>query len=373
MTSKLRRFKLGDLIEQRREKYDGKEALPIRGVTRDGFIPPKQKDADTSIYNVFHKNDFVFNPARMELNSIALNKEIEKGICSSLYEVFYVKRTDIIIPEYLNMFIKRSEFARKCWFNAVGSARNYFRVPDLGEFELDIPSLDIQKKYVDIYETLLSNLCQYETGLDDLKLVCDGFFDKLKKTEELKNLGDYITRVDIRNSDNKCKKVMGVSTSKEFREPTSKVNKNELSNYKICKPRQISFVQTTHNEKVFCNAMNRFNEDVVVTSVNEVFECDESRLLPEFLTMYFNRKEFDRYARFHSWGSAREVFTWDDLIRVKMPIPSIEVQRSIVSISNSLICRKDYLKQLKDITANIGPILIRGSILEAEGGKPDAN
>ena len=86
----LTKYKLGDLIVQRREKnkdYD----LPIRGVSREGFIKPKIEEADTSIYNVFYKNDFVFNPARMELNSIALNLELDKALCSSLYEVFYVK------------------------------------------------------------------------------------------------------------------------------------------------------------------------------------------------------------------------------------------------------------------------------------------
>lgn len=99
----LKKYKLGELIAQRREKYDGKEALQSWGVSRDGFIRPKQEDADTSIYNVFYRNDFVFNPARMELNSIALNTIYDKAICSSLYEVFYVTREDIVLPEYLNM------------------------------------------------------------------------------------------------------------------------------------------------------------------------------------------------------------------------------------------------------------------------------
>ena len=96
----LSKYKLGELIEQRREKFDGKEVLPIRGVSREGFISPKQEDANTSIYNVFYYNDFVFNPARMELNSIALNTLFEKAICSSLYEIFYVIRIDILAKEY---------------------------------------------------------------------------------------------------------------------------------------------------------------------------------------------------------------------------------------------------------------------------------
>ena len=76
----LTKYKLGELIQQRREKYDGISDLPIRGVSRDGFIDAKQPGADTSLYNTFYKNDFVFNPARMEINSIALNTEFEKAI-----------------------------------------------------------------------------------------------------------------------------------------------------------------------------------------------------------------------------------------------------------------------------------------------------
>ena len=87
----LTKYKLGELIEQRREKYDGISNLPIRGVSREGFINAKQPDADKSLYNTFYKYDFVFNPARMEINSIALNIDYEKAICSSLYEIFFVK------------------------------------------------------------------------------------------------------------------------------------------------------------------------------------------------------------------------------------------------------------------------------------------
>lgn len=95
----LTKCKLGELITQRREKNDGSD-LPICGVSKDGLIPPKQKDADTSIYNVFYRDDFIFSPARMELNSIAINDMYDRAICSSLYEVFYVHRTDLLLPHY---------------------------------------------------------------------------------------------------------------------------------------------------------------------------------------------------------------------------------------------------------------------------------
>ena len=362
----LTKYKLGDLIKKRREKYDELEKLPIRGVAREGFISPKQDGADLSIYNVYYLNDFVFNPARMELNSIALNTFWDKAICSSLYEIFYITRTDLLLPEYLNLFIKRDEFARKCWFEAVGSARNYFRVADLSEFDIELPDIPTQQKYVDIYKAMVANQQSYERGLEDLKLVCDGYIEDLRRKMPCEKIGQYIERHDVRNGPNGTKNVMGISTSKCFREPTSKVNKNELANYKVCRPRQIGFVQTTHNEKVFTYAFNNTDEDIVVSSVNEVFSTQEDKLYPEYLCMFFNRTEFDRYARFHSWGSARETFTWNDLIEVEIPIPDIEIQKSIANVYSVYVKRKEINEQLKAQIKDICPILIRGSLEEGK-------
>lgn len=144
---------LGDLITQRREKNNG-ESLPICGLTKEGFIPPKQQNADTSIYNLFYYKDFVFNPARMELNSIVFNDVYEKAICSSLYEIFYVRRTDLILPEYLGLWVKRNVFTRYCEFLGSGSAREYCRVSNISEMEIEFPDIKIQEKKVKQYKVL---------------------------------------------------------------------------------------------------------------------------------------------------------------------------------------------------------------------------
>jgi len=149
-----RTFMLGDLIEQRREKYDGSE-MPIRGVSKEGFVEPRQPDADLGLYNQYYYNDFVFNPARMELNSIQLNSYFEKACCSSLYEVFYVKRLDVVMPEYLNLLLKRSEFARWCEYVGWGSAREYCRVDTISQYPIVVPSMDEQKAVVGIYKAYM--------------------------------------------------------------------------------------------------------------------------------------------------------------------------------------------------------------------------
>lgn len=359
----LTKYKLGELITQRREKYDGKEELQSWGVSRDGFIRPKQEDADTSIYNVFYRNDFVFNPARMELNSIALNTSFDKAICSSLYEVFYVTREDIVLPEYLNMFIKRDEFARRCWYEAIGSARNYFRVGDLSQFDITLPDIDVQRKYVDVYLALQNNLAAYQSKVEDLKLVCDGYIENLKRNMPCDKIGDYIAESNVKNSDKKIKEVRSVSVTKEFKLTNAKVNKEELGGYLVVNPKEIAFVQTTGNEKVLAFAYNDYDYPVVVSSVDKVFKSkDENILNLQYLALFLSRKEFDRYARFNSWGSAREVFTMDDMNDVEIPIPDISVQREIVNIHKCCIERQRIAYQLKEQLNNLCPILIKGSL-----------
>ena len=365
----LTKYKIGELIKQRREKYDCKESLPIRGVSKEGFITPKQDGADLSIYNVYYRNDFVFNPARMELNSIALNLYWDKAICSSLYEIFYITRTDIVLPEYLNLFIKRDEFARKCWYEAIGSARNYFRVGDLSEFEIELPSIDIQRKYVNIYNAMLENQKCYERGLDDLKLTCDAYIDELRKELPHKKLGNYISKNE--DLEYGLESVRGISIEKRFIDTKANMEGVSLKPYLIVKPDEFSYVTvTSRNGEKISLARNDSNQPYLCSSSYIVFKVNNIKeLLPAYLSMLFERSEFNRYSRFNSWGSARETFDWEEMKEVKFPIPTIEIQQDIVNIFEAYNTRKSINEKLKAQIKDICPILIKGSIEEGRKTK----
>lgn len=364
----LTKYKFGEFIEQRREKYDGIEELQAWGVSKDGFISPKQDGADTSIYNVYYKNDFVFNPARMELNSIALNLYFDKAMCSSLYEIFYVTRKDIVLPEYLNMFIKREEFARRCWFEAIGSARNYFRVANLTEFVIELPSLEVQQKYVDVYKAMLSNQKSYEHGLEDLKLVCDAYIDTLRIKLPHEKLGNYISLCDEKNDNLEygLDSVRGISIEKKFIDTKANMEGVSLKPYSVVKPNEFAYVTvTSRNGENISLARNDSKQSYLCSSSYIVFKINnENVILPAYLSMLFERKEFNRYSRFNSWGSARETFDWEEMQEVKLPIPNIEIQKDIVNIFEVYDTRKKINKKLKAQIKAICPILIKGSIEE---------
>lgn len=365
----LTKYKLGELIEQRREKYDGVSDLPIRGVSREGFIDAKQPGADTSLYNTYYMMDFVFNPARMEINSIALNTEFERAICSSLYEIFYVKDTSIVLPEYLNLFIKRDEFARLCEFIGWGSAREYCRVGDISDIDIELPPIPIQKKYVDLYKALLANQKSYERGLEDLKIVFEGYMDNLRRSEKAKRIGDYIELVDTRNEELEywLDSVRGVSIEKKFIDTKADMSGVNLSPYYVVKPNEFAYVTvTSRNGEKISLAINDSKETYICSSSYVVFRSkDEKALYPQYLMLYFSRSEFNRYARFHSWGSARETFDWNEMCDVEIPIPDYSVQKAIADIYTLYIERKKINERLKERLKAICPILVKGSLEEA--------
>lgn len=361
--SKVKWVRLGDYITQRREKNNHYD-VPIFGVTRDGFIPPKQKEADTSMYNTFYLNDFVFNPARMEINSIYLNDFCPKAICSSLYEIFYINDTNVLLPHFLHLFLKRDEFARHCEFIGWGSAREYCRVSNIADIQIPLPSITRQREIVETWQGLRKMKEENEQIAEPLLQLCQSYIQDLKKKYPMVEIGPWITRVDKRNSDNAVKVVKSVSVTKEFNDTNAKVDKNNLGSYKIVMPKQISFVQTTGNEKCLCAALNDFGYPVVVTSVNEVFECNPEKLLPEYVHLYFRRRETDRYARFHSWGSARETFTWGDMQRFRIPLPPIDVQHAIVNIYNCAKEAKRIANEADQLSRDICPALMQQVINE---------
>lgn len=148
-----------------------------------------------------------------------------------------------------------------------------------------------------------------------------------------KRLGDYIRQVDMRNRDLAVDKLLGLSNAKQFIPSIANTIGTDMSNYKVVKPRQFGYVPvTSRNGDKITIALYEGKEPCIISQAYVVFEVsDETALLPEYLMMWFRRPEFDRYARFKSHGSAREVFEWEEMCDVMLPVPPIEEQRKIVA------------------------------------------
>lgn len=168
-----------------------------------------------------------------------------------------------------------------------------------------------------------------------------------------KRLEDYIQLVSIKNTDLKVSKLLGVSIKKKFIDSVANTDGTDMRNYRIIKKNQFAYspVTSRNGEKITIALLKEYDQ-ALLSPMYTVFEIiDTSKLIPEYIFLWFNRAEFDRYSRFNSWGSARETFSWEDLCDVKLPIlKDIEEQRKYVEIYNGLLNnQKCYEKSLEDL------------------------
>lgn len=329
------------------------------------FIETKANMDGVSLtpYKLVKPNWFAFVPVTSRNGgkiSLAFNETDNTYIVSSAYSVMAIADEEKLNPYYLFLMLQRSEFDRLARFNSWGSAREVYTFADLQRYEIPLPSIEVQREYVAAYRSLQQLAEQNEALAKPLQDACNAYLSKIAATYDKTEIGPLIEEFSEKNSNNSIKVVKSVSVSKEFLDTNAKVNKNELSGYKIVPPMYISYVQTTKNEKCFASAINKFGFPIVVTSINRVITSVDSEVLDnEFLAMWFRIPEFSRWAIFNSWGSAREVFDFSDLCLSKIPLPSIEVQQSIVALYNCAEEARAIAREAREQLKILAPAMVQ--------------
>ena len=163
-------------------------------------------------------------------------------------------------------------------------------------------------------------------------------------------LGDFIRQVDVRNTDGKEENLLGVSVQKMFIPSIANTVGTNFTKYKVVKRGQFTYIPDTsrRGDKIGIALLMDYDEGLV-SNIYTVFEVkDENELLPEYLMLWFSRPEFDRYARFKSHGSVREIMDWDEMCKVELPVPSIDKQRSIVKAYQTITERIELKRRIND-------------------------
>ena len=362
--------RLGDYIQLVNNRNKDLLVTKVYGVNlTKSFMPSiaNTKNVDLSNYKIVRKGQFgckLMSVGRDNRLPIGYLTEAESVIISPAYYVFEVIDHEKLLPEFLMMWLIRPENDRWLGFISAGDVRGGINWSQFCEIEIPIPDdINEQKKYVNLYKELLNNQQCYEKSLDDLQLISDSYIENLIKTEKPKTLGDYIEQSDERNSELTINNLLGISVNKVFIPSRSDKESLNLSGYKIVRENQFGYVSVTSRNGGKISIALLEGKPGLVSSTYIVFEVkDKSELLPEFLYMFFQREEFDRYARFNSWGSARETFDWADMCNIKIPIPDIKIQESIVTIHHTLKTRKRLNKELKAKIKPLCPVLMRGVV-----------
>lgn len=334
----LSKIRLGDYIvrstKNNRELKYGADL--ISGVTSQGvFAVPKGDPIDVNLkpYKIVNDGAFVYNPTRLNLGSIAYRTD---GLCivSHLYMVFYLNEAGkkIINPLWLYIYFRRDEFLREVTFRNFGSQRPEFNFEDMSDIIIPLPNLPTQQKYVDIYNAMVANQQVYERGLDDLKLTCDAYIEDLRRRMPCEKIGSYIEECNEKNENNEISLFQGVNVDHIFTDPKRVAENSE--NGSVVRTGQFAFnkVMKAHNTKL--PVALREGPDCVVSNSYQVFEVtDKNKLLPKYLLLWLNRSETQRYAGFISFGTTRDIFSFEDMCELSIPMPSAQVQQTLLTFS----------------------------------------
>ena len=165
-----------------------------------------------------------------------------------------------------------------------------------------------------------------------------------------KKLAPYIRLVDIRNTSDERYDLLGVSVDKHFIKSIANTIGTDWRTYKVIQKGQFCYIPDTsrRGDKMGIALLTDY-DIALVSQAYTVFEIiNQEQLLPEYLNLWFKRPEFDRYARFHSHGSVREIFDWEEMCNVELPVPEIEEQRKIVEAYNTIERRIALKRKIND-------------------------
>ena len=198
-----------------------------------------------------------------------------------------------------------------------------------------------------------------------LKLLIENTLVKVVRMKEgYRFLGEYIRQVDIRNKEGKKENLLGVSVQKQFIQSIANTVGTDFTKYKVVKKGQFTYIPDTsrRGDKIAIALLEDYEEGLV-SNVYTVFEViDTEKLLPEYLMLWFSRPEFDRYARFKSHGSVREVMDWEEMCKVELPVPDIEKQRGIVKAYKTITDRIALKQKINDNLVAIGTTSIQKNV-----------
>lgn len=365
----LTKIKIGDLITEFNVKNIEDIAYPFFGINIEKEFMSSVASTDSvdrSKYKIVKKGVFVFSGMQTGRDCcirIAMYEKEDIVLVSPAYTTFTVT-SPLILPEYLFMYFRSSEKDRYGAFLSDGSIRSNLDWDVFCNIELQLPPIEIQRKYVEIYKGMVDNQVAYETGIEDLKLVCDGFVENLKKTVSTKHIGQFIAEFNEKN-DGTITLAQGVDVNLQF--IPAKREAEDKESGKIVHDGEFAF-----NKVVKCNGTKlpialRKGSTCFVSGSYTVFKVvDETKLISEYLMLWMSREETQRKCGFYAWGSTRDVLSFEELCQLEIPYPEINVQQSIVDIYNAYISRKEINEQLKQQIKNICPILIKGAVEEAK-------
>ena len=371
----LTKYTLGELLVRNAENNENLQygVSDVRGVLNTKGISNTKADLngrDLKKFLVVRPDGFVFNHRVHDKLGLGYNTTEETYIFTNDYVAFYVNpkvKETILLPEYLYIWFLRPEFDRYMLFKTYGSATLFFSWDNMCELEIELPDITIQRKFVDIYKSMVANQQSYENGLEDLKLTTEVLIDEIKHSAMKKPVGDLLAEVDERNTTGSVTNVQGINITKQFMPSVANINGVDLKKYKVVRKGQFAYSgMQTGRDGCIRIALYRGDDPIVISPAYTVLQVKDQAVLPEYIMIWFSRAESDRLGWFMSDASIRSNLDLDRFYETEIPVPDTKIQSAIVEIYKAYITRRSIVEKLKAQIKDICPILIRGSLEEGK-------
>ena len=367
--SNVKWVRLGDYIEQCDERNsDGKYTLDdVRGISTDKkFISTKANMDGVSLtsYKVVNPNEFAYvadTSRRGDKIALALNSTSTAVLISSIYTTFRSKDIKKLLPDYLYLIMCRSEFDRYSRFNSWGSARETFDWSEFCRTKIPLPSIDVQQELVDTYNGLKSLAEQNEALIEPLSKACEAFIVDCKTKYPEVELGKYIEEFDKRNNAGCEYPFYGINKDKTFMPTVADTNNLDNTKYKVVSSGDFVFsgMQTGRDVCIRIALYDGVNSIIISPAYTTFKVKDDVKILPQYLFLQFKRFEMDRYGWFLSDGSIRSNLEWERFCEIKLPLPPMEIQRSIVNLFNCLEEAKKIASEAREKLKILCPALVQ--------------
>lgn len=375
---KLTKRKLGEFIELRDVRNSNLEygEESVRGVNNLKKLMPTKADLttrDLRKFQVVNPGEFVFNH-RTSRNgskfSIAYNDGDKPIICTEDYVVFRITKasSELLAADWLYMYFNRPEFDRYVITNSWGSSTEFFNWRDICDVEIPLLPIEIQNKYASVYLSMLDNQRAYESFLEDIKRVCDAYYDKNKHYNPVP-ISNLIDVKNKKNQDNKygLSSLRGISEKCRFAETTATVAESSVDKYLVIENEEFAVnFMCLGNWGKFYLAFNDSGEGYIVSPACSALRIKpEVKLNPYYFLCLLQRDEFQRRCVFIGDGNTRGGINTNDFGTIEIPMLEIEKQNIIAEMFQAYEERKDINERLKEQIKDICPILIKGSVEEA--------
>lgn len=366
------KFQVGGLITLVDERnYDGR-FTKFYGINNNKeFIPTVAniEDLDCRKYKVLRNHRFLFSgmqTGRDECIRIGLYKFDDPVIVSPAYTTFEIANSDVVLEEYFFMCFLRKEMDRLGWFVSDSSIRSNLDWDRFCEITLNLPPLSVQKKYVEIYNAMLANKRTYRQRLDDLNTAITANIEEFKRNVQFVPLGILLEEIDVRNSDGIISNVKGINLNKEFMPSVANLSKTDLTKYKVLSKNQFAanFMHVMRDKKIPIGLYHS-EEPCIISPAYPVFKVKTDNVLEEYIMLWLNRPESDRYAWFISDSSIRGGLEMSRFYEIEIPVPPLPSQKAVVNFYNARYLIQKNISTLDDMLKDICPILIKGSLEEA--------